>query len=72
MLEVKVFTLYPDLFPGPLDIGIFKKAKENKEVLSIAYQGNVIDVWEAFYEADIFVELGSDQTSLHNPWAGGY
>ena len=49
-----------------------KKAKENKEVLSIAYQGNVIDVWEAFYEADIFVELGSDQTSLHNPWAGGY
>ena len=49
-----------------------KKAKENKEVLSIAYQGNVIDVWEAFYEADIYVELGSDQTSLHNPWAGGY
>ena len=49
-----------------------KKAKENKEVLSIAYQGNVIEVWEAFYEADIFVELGSDQTSLHNPWAGGY
>ena len=49
-----------------------KKAKENKEVLSIAYQGNVIDVWEAFYEADIFVELGSEQTSLQNPWAGGY
>jgi urocanate hydratase len=49
-----------------------KKAKENKEVLSIAYQGNVIDVWEAFYESDIYVELGSDQTSLHNPWAGGY
>ena len=41
-------------------------------MVSIAYQGNVIDVWEAFYEADIFVELGSDQTSLHNPWAGGY
>lgn len=49
-----------------------KVAKEKKEVVSIAYQGNVIDVWEAFYEADIFVELGSDQTSLHNPWAGGY
>ncbi len=47
-------------------------AKEKKEVVSIAYQGNVIDVWEAFYEADIFIELGSDQTSLHNPWAGGY
>ena len=49
-----------------------KVAKEKKEIVSIAYQGNVIDVWEAFYEADIFVELGSDQTSLHNPWAGGY
>ena len=49
-----------------------KVAKEKKEVVSIAYQGNVIDVWEAFYEAEIFVELGSDQTSLHNPWAGGY
>ena len=49
-----------------------KVAKEKKEVVSIAYQGNVIDVWEAFYEADIFVELGSDQTSLHNPCAGGY
>ena len=49
-----------------------KVAKDKKEVVSIAYQGNVIDVWEAFYEADIFIELGSDQTSLHNPWAGGY
>ena len=49
-----------------------QRAKDKKEVVSIAYQGNVIDVWEAFYEADIFVELGSDQTSLHNPWAGGY
>ena len=49
-----------------------KVAKEKKEVVSIAYQGNVIDVWEAFYKADIFVELGSDQTSLHNPWSGGY
>ena len=49
-----------------------KDAKINKEVVSIAYQGNVIEVWEAFYEANIFIDLGSDQTSLHNPWAGGY
>jgi len=47
-------------------------AKRNKEVVSIAYLGNVVDVWEKFDENDIFVELGSDQTSLHNPWAGGY
>ncbi|MGL5682093.1 MAG: urocanate hydratase [Marinifilaceae bacterium] len=49
-----------------------KQAKENKEVVSIAYTGNVVDVWEYFAEHDIAVELGSDQTSLHNPWAGGY
>ncbi|NLJ14025.1 MAG: urocanate hydratase [Ignavibacteria bacterium] len=49
-----------------------KKAKENKEVLSIAYQGNIVDVWERFAKEDIKVELGSDQTSLHNPWSGGY
>ncbi len=49
-----------------------KKARAEKEVVSIAYQGNVVDVWEQFYEADIFIDLGSDQTSLHNPWAGGY
>ncbi|MCF6360845.1 MAG: urocanate hydratase [Cyclobacteriaceae bacterium] len=48
------------------------KAKANKEVVSIAYQGNIVDVWEKFDEANVFVELGSDQTSLHNPWAGGY
>jgi urocanate hydratase len=42
------------------------------EVVSIAYNGNVVEVWEAFYEAGIYVDLGSDQTSLHNPWAGGY
>jgi urocanate hydratase len=48
------------------------KAKADKEVVSIAYQGNVVDVWEKFDEADIYVDLGSDQTSLHNPWAGGY
>ena len=49
-----------------------KEAKENKEVVSIAYQGNIVDVWEKFDEENVFVDLGSDQTSLHNPWAGGY
>ena len=48
------------------------KAKANKDVVSIAYLGNVIEVWEGFYDANIHVDLGSDQTSLHNPWAGGY
>ena len=49
-----------------------KKAKANKETISIAYLGNIVDVWEKFNEADIYIDLGSDQTSLHNPWAGGY
>ena len=49
-----------------------KKAKSNKEVVSIAFHGNIVAVWEAFYEAEIKIDLGSDQTSLHNPWAGGY
>jgi urocanate hydratase len=49
-----------------------RKAKANGEVVSIAYQGNVVDVWERFAEENIKIELGSDQTSLHNPWAGGY
>ncbi len=48
------------------------KAREAKEVVSIAYHGNIVDVWEYFAENDIYVDLGSDQTSLHNPWAGGY
>jgi urocanate hydratase len=47
-------------------------AQEKKEVVSIAYVGNVVDVWEQFFENGIFVHLGSDQTSLHNPWSGGY
>lgn len=47
-------------------------AKANKEIVSIAYQGNIVDVWEKFDEANVYVDLGSDQTSLHNPWAGGY
>ena len=48
------------------------KAKENKETVSIAYLGNVVEVWEKFDENNITIDLGSDQTSLHNPWAGGY
>ena len=49
-----------------------KQAKSNKEVVSIAYLGNIVEVWEKFYQEDIRVEIGSDQTSLHNPWSGGY
>ncbi|QSE96407.1 urocanate hydratase [Fulvivirga lutea] len=48
------------------------RAKANKEVVSIAYQGNIVDVWEKFEAEGVYVDLGSDQTSLHNPWAGGY
>jgi urocanate hydratase len=47
-------------------------AKRNQEVVSIAFIGNIVDVWERFDHENIFIELGSDQTSLHNPWAGGY
>ncbi|QCX01316.1 urocanate hydratase [Aggregatimonas sangjinii] len=49
-----------------------KKAIKEKETVSLAFIGNVVTVWEKFDEADIFIHLGSDQTSLHNPWAGGY
>lgn len=49
-----------------------KQAQNHKETISIAYEGNVVDVWEKFYDEGIYVDLGSDQTSLHNPWAGGY
>ncbi|GAA3628467.1 urocanate hydratase [Flavivirga jejuensis] len=49
-----------------------KEAQANKEVVSIAFIGNVVDVWERFYEADMFIHVGSDQTSLHIPWTGGY
>jgi len=49
-----------------------KTAQENKEIVSIAYHGNIVDVWESFYENNIMVDIGSDQTSLHNPWSGGY
>ena len=49
-----------------------RKAVEGKEVVSLAYVGNVVDLWERLADEDIKVDLGSDQTSLHNPWAGGY
>ncbi|MDD2293907.1 MAG: urocanate hydratase [Bacteroidales bacterium] len=48
------------------------KAKEHKEAVSLAYQGNIVDLWERLSERGIKVDLGSDQTSLHNPFAGGY
>ena len=49
-----------------------KKAVAEKRVVSMAYVGNVVDLWERLAEENIKVDLGSDQTSLHNPWAGGY
>ena len=49
-----------------------QNAKANKEVVSIAFVGNIVTVWEKLDEEKILVDLGSDQTSLHNPWAGGY
>ncbi|SHG70076.1 urocanate hydratase [Flagellimonas flava] len=49
-----------------------RKAIAQNETVSLAYIGNIVEVWEQFYSEDIFVHLGSDQTSLHNPWAGGY
>ncbi|MFS4493239.1 urocanate hydratase [Maribacter sp. 2308TA10-17] len=49
-----------------------KRAIQNKEVVALAFIGNVVDVWERFDSENLFIHLGSDQTSLHNPWAGGY
>ena len=49
-----------------------RRACADKEVVSLAYQGNIVDLWERLADEDIHVDLGSDQTSLHNPWAGGY
>lgn len=62
----EVFTSLDEMMPR------VRKAIENKEAVSIAYQGNVVELWEALYDANITVDLGSDQTSLHNPFAGGY
>lgn len=49
-----------------------RKAQENQETVSLAFLGNVVAVWEKFEEAGLKIDIGSDQTSLHNPWAGGY
>jgi urocanate hydratase len=49
-----------------------KIAKKNKEVVSIAFHGNIITIWKEFHKNNIFIDIGSDQTSLHNPWSGGY
>ncbi len=49
-----------------------KQAQQNKEAVSLAYQGNVVDLWEKLLKESMTVDIGSDQSSLHNPWAGGY
>lgn len=53
-------------------IARIREAEQAQEVVSIAYVGNIVDVWEQFYEEGISITVGSDQTSLHNPWSGGY
>ncbi|NNK20997.1 MAG: urocanate hydratase [Flavobacteriaceae bacterium] len=62
----EIYTSLPEL------VRRTQRAMDDSEVVSLAYVGNVVDVWERFLEEDIYVSLGSDQTSLHNPWAGGY
>jgi urocanate hydratase len=49
-----------------------QRAQKDKEILSIAFKGNIVELWQILLDANIKVDLGSDQTSLHNPWAGGY
>ena len=63
-----------DLIIDDIDILVERtlKAKKENEVVSIAFIGNVIEVWERFDEKNIFIHIGSDQTSLHIPWTGGY
>ncbi|MDR3184065.1 MAG: urocanate hydratase [Prevotellaceae bacterium] len=62
----EVFTNLDTLIPR------IRKAVHDKEAVSLAYQGNVVDLWERLVQENIKVDIGSDQTSLHNPWAGGY
>jgi len=62
----EVYTSLPELLSRIND------ARRNKEAVSIAYQGNIVDLWEKIADEGMPIELGSDQTSLHNPWAGGY
>ena len=63
-----------DVLIDDLDVLVERtlEAQKNKEVVSIAFIGNIIDVWEKFDEENIFIHIGSDQTSLHIPWTGGY
>ncbi len=56
----------------PALVARIKKAQASKEAVSLAYQGNVVDLWECLVKEKIKVDIGTDQTSLHNPWAGGY
>ena len=62
----EVYTSLDELIPR------IRKAVAGKEAVSLAYQGNIVDLWERLVEEDMKVDLGSDKTSLHNPWAGGY
>lgn len=62
----EVFTDLDKLIPRMIE------ARTNKEAVSLAYQGNIVDLWERLVRENIYIDLGSDQTSLHNPWAGGY
>ena len=64
-----VDEVYDDL--GALTHRI-EQARANGEAVSLAYQGNIVDLWEYFVKHQVFVDIGSDQTSLHNPWSGGY
>ncbi len=62
----EIYSNLDDLFAR------LEKARSNREAVSLAYQGNIVDLWEALVEKGIQIDLGSDQTSLHNPWSGGY
>jgi urocanate hydratase len=62
----EVYTDLDRLLERMLDV------RSRKQAVSLAYQGNVVDLWEKFVSENIYIEMGSDQTSLHNPWAGGY
>ena len=53
-------------------VKLVKDAQLNNKIISFAYIGNIVDVWETFLKENINVTIGSDQTSLHNPWSGGY
>jgi len=64
-----VDEVYPDLDKL---IPRVRKAISGKEVISLAYEGNIVDLWEKLADENIYVDIGSDQTSLHNPWSGGY